>query len=184
LHFFDEFRNEILLSNSIALIAHCTDNRQEIYLKNLYDVFHQVKEFSFGGRRNLAKIKGEFFLLLDLIETSVSQNDDFYYPIRKGAKAFCEEWNQNKKVEEYAKMSGVSVTYFYRCFRKWSGNSPVEYRNMLRLSNAESFLRCTDMKIQEIATTIGFEDPFYFCRLFSEVYGVSPKHYRERYQNR
>ena len=38
------------------------------------------------------------------------------------------------------------------------------------------------MQIKEISETIGFDDPFYFCRLFSEVYGISPKHYRKEYQ--
>lgn len=175
LHFFDELRNEFLLHDRIVLLSHCKDNRQEIYLKSLCNAFHQEK-------RNFAKTKGEFFLLLDLIKSSVSQNEDFYYPIRKGAEAFCEEWNKNEKIEKYAQMSGVSVTYFYRCFKKWSGSSPVEYRNTLRLSNAESLLRCTDIKIQEISEIIGFDDPFYFCRLFTDTYGLSPKYYREHHQ--
>lgn len=176
LHFFDEDRVEFLLKERISLLTGFRDNRHEIRLKKLCDAFHRE-------RRNSAKIKGEFFLLLDLMETSASKNDGFFYSIRKGAEAFCEEWNKNEKIEKYALMSGVSVTYFYRCFRKWSGKSPVEYRNMLRLSNAESLLRSTDMKIQKISETIGFDDPFYFCRLFREVYGLSPKHYRKYYQS-
>ena len=95
-------------------------------------------------------------------------------------EVFCDEWNQNEKIEKYAKMCGISVTYFYRCFRKWSGISPVEYRNRLRLSNAQSLLRCTDMQIKEIADTVGFEDPFYFCRVFSESFGLSPQAYRKQ----
>ena len=175
LHFYDEGHNEFLLHDRIVLLSRCTDNRQEMCLKNLSNAFHREK-------RNLAKTKGEFFLLLDLIQSSVTQNDDFYYPIRKGAEAFCEEWDKNEKIEKYAQMSGVSVTYFYRCFKKWTGSSPVEYRNTLRLSNAESLLRCTDIKIQEISEIIGFENPYYFCRLFTSAYGSSPKYYRQRHQ--
>jgi len=175
MHFYDEEREEFLLSDGIALLSNCRDHRQEIHLKKLCEAFHRDK-------RNMTKVKSELFLLLDLIEASASQNDEALYPIRRGARAFCEAWNQNHKIEEYAQMDGVSVTYFYRCFRKWSGYSPVEYRNRLRLSNAESLLRCTDMQIKEISETIGFDDPFYFCRLFSEVYGISPKHYRKEYQ--
>lgn len=177
LHFFDEQHKEFLLNDRIALLTSFQDNQQEPHLKKLCDAFHLE-------RRNLAKTKGEFFLLLDLIDASATKNDIVYYSIRKGIETFREEWNKNEKIEKYAQLSGVSVTYFYRCFRKWSGKSPVEYRNMLRLSNAESLLRSTDMKIQQISETIGFEDPFYFCRLFKDVYDLSPKHYRKHYQNK
>ncbi len=183
LRFLDERNQEFLLSDRIEILARRQDNYQELHLKRLSDAFHRLADLTPEGKNNLVKTKGEFFLLLDLIITSVSQNDGFYYPIRKGAEAFCDDWNKNEKIEKYAQLSEVSVTYFYRCFRKWSGKSPVEYRNTLRLSNAESLLRCTDMKIQEISEAIGFEDPFYFCRIFSDAYGLSPKHYRAQYQN-
>jgi AraC-like DNA-binding protein len=119
-------------------------------------------------------------LLLDLMAESSTQSNDAYYPIRKGIDALGEEWNKNERIEKYADLCGVSATYFYRCFRRWSGKSPVEYRNTLRLSNAESLLRCTDMRIGEISELVGFEDPFYFCRLFRERFGASPQGYRKR----
>jgi AraC-like DNA-binding protein len=42
-------------------------------------------------------------------------------------------------------------------------------------------LRNTDMKISEIAETVGFSDPFYFCRIFSKAYGAAPREYRKRF---
>lgn len=176
LHFFDERHEEFLLKDRIALLGSLPEGRQERHLKKLCDAFHQE-------RRNVARIKGEFFSLLELMDASGSQNDIYCYSIRKGIEALCEDWNKNEKIEKYAQLSGVSVTYFYRCFRKWSGKSPVEYRNMLRLSNAESLLRSTDMRIQNISEAIGFEDPFYFCRLFKEVYGLPPRLYRKHLQS-
>ncbi len=177
---FDEKREKCLLSDKIMVLTNRQDHLLDIHLKNLYDTFYRIEKNRENGNRNLAKTKGEFFLLLDLIAESASQSNDFYYPIRKGIETFFDEWNKNEKIEKYAQMSGVSVTYFYRCFRKWSGSSPIEYRNMLRLSNAESLLRCTDMQIQEISDSIGFVDPFYFCRIFSEHFGISPKNYRKQ----
>ncbi len=182
LYFCDNHQNELLLSDKIEQIAHFHNNQQLIHLKKLNDAFHGVTEASHGEKCNFVKTKGELFLLLDLLRNFSSQNYSFYYPIKKGIEALIEEWNKSEKIEKYAQLSEVSITYFYRCFRKWSGNSPVEYRNMLRLSNAESLLRSTDAKIQEISQAVGFADPFYFCRLFTSVYGVSPKHFREYYQ--
>lgn len=179
---FDEGREELSLSDRVSVLTNRQDHLLDVHLKKLCDTFHRLEENTIGEKQNLVRIKGEFFLLLDLIAESVLQSRDVYYPIRKGIDAFCDEWNQNERIEKYAKLCGISVTYFYRCFRKWSGKSPVEYRNMLRLSNAESLLRCTDMQIGEISEAVGFEDPFYFCRIFGQKFGVSPQKYRKRAQ--
>ena len=183
LHFFDAERHELLLSDRIALLSRCRDSRFEPTLKRLRDALYHVEKTPMGNHRNTARVKSEFYLLTDLITATPLESEAFYYPIRRGVEAFCDEWNQNEKIEKYALMSEVSVTYFYRCFRKWSGKSPVEYRNMLRLSNAETLLRCTDMQIQEISRSVGFDDPFYFCRLFSATYGASPHLYRKQCRN-
>lgn len=171
LHFQDEHHKEFVLADQVSLLARRNDNFYDMHLKNLYGMFYQT-------RRNLLRINGETFLLLDELKNASNQDDKGYYPIRNGVKAFCEEWNKSRRVDDYAQIDGVSVTYFYRCFRRWSGKSPVEYRNALRLANAESLLRCTDMKVQEISEMIGFDNQYYFCRLFRERYGSSPKQYR------
>ncbi|MBR2337229.1 MAG: helix-turn-helix transcriptional regulator, partial [Clostridia bacterium] len=91
------------------------------------------------------------------------------------------EWNKNERIEKYADICGISAAHFYNCFRESFGKSPVEYRNSLRLSNAETMLKSTDMRIGEIAQAVGYEDPFYFCRVFTKKNGLSPKKYREKF---
>ena len=183
LNFFDKSREEILLSEKISVLTNRYDKLLDTHLKNLFDVFCRLERTGTSESRNIAKIKGEFFLILDLIAESTMQHRDFYYPIRHGVEAFCNEWNLNEKIEKYAELCGMSETYFYRCFKIWSGCSPIEYRNNLRLSSAESMLRCTSMKIKEISETVGFEDAFYFCKLFSRKYGTSPRAYRNSMRN-
>ncbi len=41
----------------------------------------------------------------------------------------------------------------------------------------------TDCSIQEISTSVGFEDPFYFSRAFKEVKGVSPRQYAAQHRS-
>lgn len=131
-----------------------------------------------GTEINLLRLRAELYTLLDAIVAAAAGLPDVYCIIRNGAEALRTEWNQSKPIERYAALCGISETYFYRCFREWSGKSPVEYRNALRLSNAKAMLRHTDMKISEIAGVVGFEDPFYFSRSFTKIYGLSPKAYR------
>ncbi|MBQ9111987.1 MAG: helix-turn-helix transcriptional regulator [Clostridia bacterium] len=169
---------EILLSDRITVIARERNRLFETRIRTLNSEVHRIGKRQQGEGRNFLRIKSEFFSLLDAIASDDAAGADTYYPIRTGVEALRNEWNRNRRIEEYADMCGISATYFYRCFRQWSGKSPVEYRNMIRLSNAETMLRYTDMKISEISETVGFEDAFYFCRIFTKYFGVSPKTYR------
>ncbi len=179
LSLWDGARHPVSLSKQIAVIAARQDSLLPVHLRKLNDAFHRVEE---TGKHDFFKTKGAFFTLLDLIAEAMEQSNEYYYPIRRGVELFCREWSKNERIGTYAALCGVSETYFYRCFRKWSGNSPVEYRNLLRLSHAENLLRCTNMQIREISEAVGFEDPFYFCRLFSDRFGRSPRHYRNQFQ--
>lgn len=133
-------------------------------------------------RRGLLRRKAELFALLDAIDAAEAGQPTPYYPIRLGVEALRSEWNRSERIEKYAALCGVSEAYFYQCFRQWAGQSPVEYRNELRLANAETMLRCTDMRIGEIAGLCGFADPLYFARCFTRRYGDSPRAYRQRYR--
>ena len=179
LRLLDETGEELALSDTITVVAHYTDELPELHLRSLSDAVHRAE--SPTGRRNRLKIKAEFFALLDALATSATQKNGGYYPIRAGVEALQREWNRNEKIEKYAALCGIGEAYFYRCFREWSGQSPVEYRNRIRLSNAKTMLRRTDMRIGEISETIGFEDPIYFCRIFSKQFGLSPQNYRKKY---
>ncbi len=182
LRLFDKSGDTLLLSPEISRIALTEDAGLESRLHRLSDAFHRAENSKSGEKRNYARLKGEFFLLLDSLARTASESRDSYYPIRRGIEAFCNDWSRNERIETYAALSGVSVTYFFRCFRKWAGCTPIEYRNTLRLSNAENLLRCTDIRIGEIAESIGFDDPFYFCRLFTRRFGMSPQSYRKRFR--
>lgn len=178
-HLMDRSGQEVLLSDRICVLAGRKDELFTIRTAALSDAFHQT-----GEHRSNIRIRAALYHLLDAIAAFASSGSEVYYPIRAGAEALRNQWNQNEKIETYAAMCGVSVAYFYRCFRQWSGKSPVEYRNEIRLSNAETMLRCTDMQIGEISRIVGFADPFYFCRIFAKEYGLPPRRYRDAFRDR
>ena len=56
--------------------------------------------------------------------------------------------------------------------------SPQEYLLSYRLEQGSRLLRTTKMSVQEIAESIGYENPLTFSKMFKNAYGVSPKYYR------
>ena len=163
---------DLTLSEQIRVLCNDHDGALHLQFQKLSEIAH-----SGDGHRNFLRLRAEFYAMLCAV-TAARTSSNGYYAIREGVEALCSEWNRNEKMAKYAALCKVSETYFYRCFREWAGKSPVEYRNDLRLSNAESMLRHTDMPIGEIAAVVGFEDPFYFSRIFTGHFGASPKAYR------
>jgi transcriptional regulator GlxA family with amidase domain len=75
----------------------------------------------------------------------------------------------------------MSEPNLYLLFKKQLGESPVEYKNRLRIERAQQLLLSyPDMPIEQIADTAGYESAAYFRRRFKEATGESPRDYRRR----
>ena len=69
--------------------------------------------------------------------------------------------------------------HFLRIFKEFTGCSPMEYRNTIRLEHAKELLTDTDLFIEEISQRVGFASNVYFCDAFKSKVGLSPSQYRK-----
>lgn len=78
-----------------------------------------------------------------------------------------------------AATSDLSVFHFARRFRAATGVAPIQYFIHLRMEHACRLLDMSDAPVHRIARQLGYDDPYYFSRLFRKVIGVSPSEYRQ-----
>ena len=76
----------------------------------------------------------------------------------------------------------VSRYYFYKRFKELYGCSPLVYLRRKKLTYAAELLAGTDLRIIEIANTVGFDNEYYFSRLFAKETGMSASEYRRQKQ--
>ncbi len=74
----------------------------------------------------------------------------------------------------------ISPSYLSRLFKKETGKTFIDYLKEYRLKKACDLLKHTNMRITEIAKTVGYDSYSYFNTLFSRFYGLTPAQYRER----
>ena len=78
-------------------------------------------------------------------------------------------------VEQLADHFSVSHSSLYRKFIKRYQMSPKRFLLEYRIDRACILLATTDHSVQEVSNSVGFDDPFYFSRVFKEIRGVSPR---------
>lgn len=75
--------------------------------------------------------------------------------------------------------SNLSKTQLTAVFKEKTGYSPVDFFIRLKMKKACFNLDYTDMNISEVASNIGYDDPYYFSRLFKKIMGKAPSDYRK-----
>jgi AraC-like DNA-binding protein len=95
---------------------------------------------------------------------------------------FHEHYSEPISIGDYAQSLGLSVSWFTRSFREYTGSSPAQYLISLRISAAQSLLETSDHNVSEISELVGYDNPLYFSRLFHKQTGMSPSDFRRQLQ--
>lgn len=83
-------------------------------------------------------------------------------------------------LKELATFFDLSGSHFSRIFKQRTRHSPMDYFIHLKVQHACQLLDLTTLRILEVSKEIGYDDPFYFSRMFKKIMGTSPAKYRKR----
>lgn len=90
-----------------------------------------------------------------------------------------EHYAEKISLEDIAANMYLSPIYISKIFKEYTGDSPINYLILVRLKKAEVLLRNSNLSIKEIASYVGYDNPYYFSKLFKKKYKISPKEYRD-----
>jgi len=74
----------------------------------------------------------------------------------------------------------LNHTYCSELFSKITNKNYSKYLSKLRIDNACRLLESTSMSIEQIAYKTGFNDYYYFSKVFKKITGLSPLKYRKK----
>lgn len=80
----------------------------------------------------------------------------------------------NFGAEDLCRALAMSQSQLHRKLTALTGKNITQFIRAIRLGKARQLLLAREMNVGEAALAVGFEDPKYFSRVFSEVFGVAP----------
>ena len=87
--------------------------------------------------------------------------------------------NPTLSLEDVANKLGYSLSYISAIFKK-NNTSFTKYLTDLRMNKALLILKKDDAKLINVASEVGYDDPYYFSHCFKKHFGVSPLDYRKK----
>ena len=87
-------------------------------------------------------------------------------------------YTEGISVTELAWRAGYSTVHLINRFRQRYGITPGAQITRLRMLRAEELLRNTALSVKQVALAVGYEDEFYFSRIFRKHQGRSPRRFR------
>ncbi|MFK8165509.1 MAG: helix-turn-helix domain-containing protein [Lewinella sp.] len=148
--------------------------------EELVTLFKNIPHFFVGDK----KVNSENVLdgMIQIIQSCIATDPalhayftDVSSPIRIHLKSVVDHhFNLSYTVEELANLMGLSLSTFYREFRKEFGQPPHQWLMQRRLKEAFELLTNSDKSVSAVCYETGFKDLGHFSRRFKKQFGVSP----------
>ncbi len=161
-----------------------------IYRPRYKDISRQmVDEMMYITKNSSASpfhLIGHLYLFLDCFVRSTASPftnqttsmRNFYI---KEALSFIEQNFQNDiSIEDIAAFCGLNRSYFGKIFHDTVGKSPQDFLISYRMSKASELLKLTRLSIADVGNAVGYPNQLHFSRAFKNVYGVSPRTWRNQ----
>lgn len=159
-----------------------------VYHSNSRDLSAQLKNEMLHIARNSDQtpfhLIGHLYLFLDYLTRSSSSRkmlhtgklQDFYV---REALSFIEQNFQNDiSVEDIASFCNLNRSYFGKIFKDAVGKNPQDFLISYRMTKAAELLKLTELNIGDISNAVGYPSQLHFSRAFKNVYGISPRQWR------
>ncbi|MBT3146948.1 AraC family transcriptional regulator [Neptunomonas phycophila] len=86
--------------------------------------------------------------------------------------------HEQLELEALAETVSLSKFHFIKKYKELTGTTPINHFIHLKVERACHLLDVTTKSINEISFAVGYEDAYYFSRIFKKIMGISPSQYR------
>ncbi|MCP5100137.1 MAG: AraC family transcriptional regulator [Chloroflexi bacterium] len=168
------YLNQVPESDHKLMVDEQCRHRVEQLFRQCYDVLMEgfvLKRLIYAAKI-FDHLLGELFY--NNLTFSPSERKNRFRSIEPTLDFLRQNMDKPLTVAMMADHAGLSTPHFSRLFKNQTGYSPMDYFIHMKVQKASSLLYFSEMTVREIAMMVGYDDPYYFSRLFKKVAGTSP----------
>lgn len=166
-------RNLVFVLNSLKSTL---DIKEEMNFDSTFCV-ENIISFC-GGYAELAE--GFATLLLEMFSSREAAKAADGKELVKNVIDFYEKnLNENISLQMLAEQMNISKVYLCRVFKQHKNTTPIDYFTHMKIEKAKEMLvQYPTMPIREISDSLGFNDMYYFSKVFKRIAGCPPSEMR------
>jgi two-component system response regulator YesN len=100
--------------------------------------------------------------------------------IKQVQEIVMEHLSENISVKTIAEKVYLHPVYLSKLYKSETGESLGDYIIRIKMERAAFLLKHSNLKIYEITSELGYQNPQYFSRIFKKVYGMTPQEFRDK----
>ena len=116
--------------------------------------------------------------LLTLYLEEMENKNNYSKIVYEAEKYIIDHLSETLSVRQIADHVFVSGTYLCFLYKKQTGKTLKQFILEIRMQKAKAMLLDTNMKIGDIAASLGYMNQNYFTRIFASYYGTTPSIFR------
>jgi two-component system response regulator YesN len=131
------------------------------------------------GLGTLAQITNWLIVLEQRICRLVAREDEHKNRrlIAKAKRYILDHYMERITLEQVASAVNISPGYLSTIFRQSTGVCFTNYVTGVKIDQAKRLLRETDCKIYEVSEMLGYQNAYYFSKVFKKIVGMTPSEY-------
>lgn len=158
-----------------------------LYLHRMNDTMLEIIQKAWTEKENPKLGKLRYFtlrLLYELMTMPCESETNTYFTrsqiaiVKEAESQIMKDLSKRITAKEMADHFGISESSFKLYVKGILGDSYLSYFRKKRMEKAASLLTSTDLKVIEIANSVGYENQGKFAKVFAEMYSASPLEFR------
>ena len=151
----------------------------EVGLQNsLLAIYTQILELV-QNQRPLFQVRASSHVLTLIAEILAHERKNVQYThseqLVERAKFLMEENIYSEiNLNGIGEVLGVSTSHLNAVFKSYTSMTPYQYFISIKIRKAKELLEAGSLAIKEVAFRLGFDDQYYFSRLFKKKAGIAP----------
>lgn len=165
-------------SKTCPVITNCA------YGPSLQQHLYQIYEARGSAFANGVDMAGHLYTMLALLVRSAAKGqahlDTYSTYVQKAVDYIAYQYSYPISVNDIADYIGISRSHLYRAFQTLLHQSPKEYLSAYRIGQACTLLKDSDLSVNAIARSVGYDNSLYFSKAFHKIKGLSPTAYAKK----